>query len=152
MTTSASPSYLTPQFDDFLFARLNEDSDAAPLTVLSVLARLGVDPWEEAAKLAQLPRVSAAKRLLEFFAATPSALPAYLSAKTVSDRLIDLLPSPADVMTRPPQIRGARVLTRSPIWPVVIAVILATLLIVISLRPTVQADEPNLTSSSTVLL
>ena len=74
MTTSASPYYLTPQFDDFLFARLNEDSDAAPLTVLSVLARLGVDPWEEAAKLAQLPRVSAAKRLLEFIAATPSAL------------------------------------------------------------------------------
>ena len=152
MTTSASPSYLTPQYDDFLFARINEDSDAAPLTVLSVLARLGVDPWEEAAKLAQLPRVSAANRILDFIAATPGALPAYLSAKMVSDRLIDLLPSPADVMIRPPPVRGARALTRSPIWPVVIAVILAILLIVISLRPTAQADEPHLTSSSIVLL
>jgi hypothetical protein len=47
-------------------------------TILSVLARLGVDPWEEAAKLAQLPRVSAAKRLIEFIATTPGAPPAYL--------------------------------------------------------------------------
>src|SRR5208337_5041681 len=102
--------------------------------------------------LAQLPRLSAAKRLLEFIAATPGALPAYLSAKTVSDRLIDLLPSPADVMIRPPASRDAPALTRSPIWPVVIAVILAILLIVINLRPAVQADEPHLTSSSIVLL
>ena len=53
MTSSPSVVYLTPQFDDFLFARINEDSEATPLSVLSVLARLGVDPWEEAAKLAQ---------------------------------------------------------------------------------------------------
>ena len=50
-------------------------------------------PWEEAAKLARLPRVSAAKKLLKFIAATPDAPTAYLCAKTVSDRLIDLLPS-----------------------------------------------------------
>ncbi len=71
MTASASFSYLTPQFDDFLFARIDEDGEATPLSVLSVLARLGVDPWEEAAKLAQLPRISAAERLAAFIAATP---------------------------------------------------------------------------------
>ena len=47
MTSAASASYLTREFDDFLFARLNEDSDDMPLSVLSVLARLGVDPWQE---------------------------------------------------------------------------------------------------------
>ena len=61
MTSSPSVFYLTPQFDDFLFARINEDSEATPLSVLSVLARLGVDPWEEAANLARLERISAAK-------------------------------------------------------------------------------------------
>ena len=154
MTTSPSVSYLTPQFDDFLFARINEDSEATPLSVLSVLARLGVDPWEEAAKLARLERVSAAKRLVEFIAATPGAPTAYLSAKTVSDRLIDLLPSSAGVTIQPRQERGVRASTKSRFlsWPVVIAVILAILLIVISLRPTVQANEPHVTSSSTVLL
>ena len=61
MTSSPSVSYLTSQFDDFLFARINEDSESTPLSVLSVPARLGVDPWEEAAKLARLERISAAK-------------------------------------------------------------------------------------------
>jgi hypothetical protein len=86
MTSSPSVSYLTSQFDDFLFARINEDSESTPLSVLSVLARLGVDPWEEAAKLARLERISAAKRLVAFIAATPGAPSAYLNAKTVCDR------------------------------------------------------------------
>ena len=154
MTSSPSVSYLTPQFDDFLFARIDEDSEATPLSVLSVLARLGVDPWEEAAKLSRLERVSAAKRLVEFIAATPGASSAYLSAKTVSDRLIDLLPSSAGVTIQPSEERGVRALTKSRLlrsWPVVIAVILTVLLIVMSLRTTVQANEPHVTSSSTVL-
>ncbi|HWJ18476.1 MAG TPA: hypothetical protein VNR65_07105, partial [Geobacterales bacterium] len=99
-------------------------------------------------------RVSAAKRLIEFIAATPGAPAAYLSAKTVSDRSIDLLPTSAGVMVQPRQERGVREFTRFRFlsWPVVIAVILAILLIVISLRPTVQANEPHVTSSSNVLL
>ncbi len=154
MTSSPSVSYLTPQFDDFLFARLDEDSEATPLSVLSVLARLGVDPWEEAAKLSGLERVSAAKRLVEFIAATPGAPTAYLSAKTVSDRLIDLLPSSAGVAIQPRQERGVWASTKPRVlsWPVVIAVVLAILLIVISLRTAVQANEPHVTSSSNVLL
>ena len=113
MTSSPSVSYLTPQFDDFLFARINEDSEATPLSVLSILARLGADPWEEAAKLAQLPRASAAKRLAAFIAATPGAPPAYLNAKTVCDRLIDLLPSPTAVASPPGKERGVRASTKS---------------------------------------
>ncbi len=154
MTSSPSIIYLTPKFDDFLFARINDDSEATPLSVLSVLARLGVDPWEEAAKLAQLPRVSAAKKLVEFIAATPGAPSAYLSAKTVSDKLIDLLPSSAGAAIQPSQERGVRALTKSRLllsWPVVIAVFLAILLIVISVRSAVQVNEPQATSSSTVL-
>jgi hypothetical protein len=64
MTSPASVSGLTPEFDEFLFARINADTEETPLSMLSVLARLGLDPWEEAAKLAQLPRASAAQRLV----------------------------------------------------------------------------------------
>ena len=153
MTFSPSVSYLTPQFDDFLFARINEDSEATPLSVLSVLARLGVDPWEEAANLARLERISAAKRLAAFIATTPGAPPAYLSAKTVCDRLIGLLPSPAGVTKQPRQERVVRASTKS--WFVivlaVIAVILAIQSIVISRQSTTPAHEPHATSSSTVL-
>ena len=46
MTTSAPVSYLTLEFDDFLFAQINKNGEETPLSVLSVLARLGADPWE----------------------------------------------------------------------------------------------------------
>ena len=131
MTASASVTYLTRQFDDFLFARIDEGSDAMPLSVLSMLARLDIDPWEEAAKLARLPRAAAARRLADFIAATPGAPLAYLNAKTVSDRLLNLLPS-APVLPR--QEHAVRALKRFPfVWPaVIIVIILAILLIVMS--------------------
>ncbi len=154
MTTSASVSYLTPQFDDFLFARIDEDREATPLSVLSVLARLGVDPWEEAAKLAQLPRVSAAERLVAFIAATPGAPSVYLNAKTVCDRLIDLLPSPAGVTIQTRQQRGGLALVKyrwRVIWPVLIAVLLAIQLIAISRQPNTPTNEPQAATSTTVL-
>ena len=91
MTSSASVFGLSPEFDDFLFARINADSEETPLSMLSVLARLGLDPWEEAAKLAQLPPASAAQRLVSLIATIPSAYP---DPGTVSNRLICLLPSP----------------------------------------------------------
>ncbi|HWJ18047.1 MAG TPA: hypothetical protein VNR65_04880 [Geobacterales bacterium] len=131
MTSSASVTYLTRQFDDFLFARIDEGSNPTPLSVLSMLARLDIDPWEEAAKLARLPRAAAARRLVDFIAATPGAPSAYLNAKTVSDRLLNLLPSPA----LPRQEQATRALKKVPfVWPAVIVVaILAISLIVMRL-------------------
>ena len=38
-------------FDEFLFAPVGEDAGGTPLTLLSLLARLSIDPWEEAAEL-----------------------------------------------------------------------------------------------------
>jgi len=135
MTSSPSATYLTRQFDDFLFARIDEGSDATPLSVLSMLARLDIDPWEEAAKLARLPRAAAARRLVDFIAATPGAHSAYLSAKTVSDQLLKLLPSRVDTAVLPAQGYSWRSLMKFPpiMWPVVIAAVLVILLIVMSI-------------------
>jgi len=36
---------LRKDFDEFLFAPVGEDASGMPLTLLTVLARLGVDPW-----------------------------------------------------------------------------------------------------------
>jgi hypothetical protein len=55
MSSSASVSILGTEFDDFLFAPIGEDRNDTPLSVLSVLARLDIDPWQEADKLARLP-------------------------------------------------------------------------------------------------
>jgi hypothetical protein len=50
------------EFDKFLHATIGDD-DGMPLTVLSALARLNVDPWEEAAKLTRLTEQCAVARL-----------------------------------------------------------------------------------------
>lgn len=63
MTLATATSALESRFDPFLYAAVREDPDRAPLTVLSILARLDIDPWNEAARLAQLPVEAAARAL-----------------------------------------------------------------------------------------
>lgn len=59
-----------------------------PVSVLSALARLDVDPRQEAANLAQLPPDTAIRRLTSLIA----ALPGSSSAQADPARLIALLP------------------------------------------------------------
>jgi len=86
---------LRSDFDAFLFAPIGEDTNGMPLTLLSVLARLGIDPWEEAADLAQLPLEPALQRLTSRLEAAPNSRPA-TAADTVNiaTRLIALLHRP----------------------------------------------------------
>jgi hypothetical protein len=51
------------EFDEFLQATIAEEHNGTPLTVLSALVRLDLDPWEEAASLARLPQELAARRV-----------------------------------------------------------------------------------------
>ena len=71
MTGSASVSRLRSEFDEFLFAPICEEKNGMLLTVLSALARLGIDPWQEAAQLAVLPEKTATQRLVSLIAALP---------------------------------------------------------------------------------
>src|ERR1039458_10694305 len=59
-----SVSNLTPQYDHFLFAQICEEANGMRLSVLSALARMNVDPWEEATRLAAMPKAVAEKTLL----------------------------------------------------------------------------------------
>ncbi len=54
-----------PQYEPFLSAPVGEDRHGTSVTVLSMLARLGVDPWGEASDLAKLPEGAARQRLEE---------------------------------------------------------------------------------------
>jgi len=92
MTRSASISPLGPEFNDFLFAPIGEERNGMLLSVLSALARLDVDPWQEAAELAQLPRQTATQRLASLIAALPDGPSAHLDPGSIAARLIVLLP------------------------------------------------------------
>ena len=95
MTRSASFSVLASEFDDFLFAPIGDDRNDMPLSVLSALARLDIDPWLEAAELARLPRETATQRLASSIAALPPGSTAHLEHGTIAARLIALLPHQA---------------------------------------------------------
>lgn len=74
---AASPQKLDrdPVFARFLAAPVGEDGRGTSVTVLSMLARLDVDPWVEAADLTKMPEATARQRLealLERFKDVPT--------------------------------------------------------------------------------
>jgi hypothetical protein len=91
--TRAAPVFaLAPEFDDFLFASIGEERNGMRLSVVSALARLDVDPWKEAANLAQLPGTTAARRLASLIATLPDTLSTHLDPLANAARLIAHLP------------------------------------------------------------
>lgn len=84
-----------PEFDAFLFAPIGDDKNDMPLSVLSALARLDLDPWQEAAELARLPRETATQRLVLSIAALADGPDVHLEHGTIAARLIALLPRQA---------------------------------------------------------
>ena len=62
--TYSSASQLGPEFENFLFAPIGADRNGMLLSVLSALARLDIDPWQEAAQLAGVAGETATRRLL----------------------------------------------------------------------------------------
>ena len=56
MTLRPEYSLGNSTYNGFLHAEVGEDTNGTRLTVLTALTRLGVDPWVEAARLADLPR------------------------------------------------------------------------------------------------
>ncbi|REF84510.1 hypothetical protein DES32_2617 [Methylovirgula ligni] len=106
MTRCSSLSPLGSEFDTFLFAPVGEDRNGMLLSVLSVLTRLGVDPWREAAQLARLPGETATLRLASFIAALPAEQTADSAPEMAAARLIALLPraTPFSAPTRATEI------------------------------------------------
>ncbi|HEY6123482.1 MAG TPA: hypothetical protein VIV63_02435 [Steroidobacteraceae bacterium] len=82
---------LPTDFDAFLFASVGSDSNGMPLTVVTLLARLGLDPWAEAAALAKLSLDSARQRLGERLEAAPNATATKAEVTTNATRLVALL-------------------------------------------------------------
>ncbi len=91
-----------PDFDEFLLAPIGEDASGLPLTMLSALARLDVDPWEEAASLARLPVEAATQRLVSLLATVPNWRVPGADAASIATLLVGLLHrSPAQKVSSP---------------------------------------------------
>jgi hypothetical protein len=81
------------EYNPFLFSVVDDEEGESPLTVLSALARLGIDPWQEAARLSALPREVAAQSLAEAIAKLPRKACEAASLAATATRLVNWLPA-----------------------------------------------------------
>lgn len=97
MTSSDVTALRRSDLNPFLFADIGTEANGMILSVLSLLARQGTDPWREAGRLAGLPRAEAAESLARAIATMPLSAWSLPDAAPIAGRLIGLLPerSPA---------------------------------------------------------
>ncbi len=101
MTHAPLAPLIGAEFDKFLGAPIGDGRNGTPLSVLSALARLDVDPWQEATSLAQMPKDAAATRLTALIAALPEAPTTDVPATTIAANLVKLLPKAANFTVGP---------------------------------------------------
>jgi hypothetical protein len=92
----ASPDVTALQRSDlnqFLFADVGTEASGMTLSVVSVLARQGSDPWREADRLADLPKAEATDSLARTIAGMPKSLWNLPDAIVIAARLTGLLPA-----------------------------------------------------------
>jgi hypothetical protein len=99
MTHAALSPLIGSEFDEFLGASIGEDRTGTGLSVLSALARLNVDPWQEATSLALMPREAAVVRLTALIDALPNEGTVGISTTIAAD-LVALLPRDNSVNVR----------------------------------------------------
>jgi hypothetical protein len=150
MTHAALASLLGPEFDDFLYASIEEDNGKL-LSVLSALARLDVDPWRETAKLARLPEEAATQRLAALIAALPDESSAHRPVRTIAARLIALLPRRADTFAQPRR-KSHAFGAMAPPRPIASALLILMLIAFCGLliRPLSTGDSGHPTSPSSI--
>lgn len=111
------------QFNAFLFASIGNEGNGMVLSVISALARLGVDPWQEAARLADLPKELAAAALDRLILRLPAGLWERTDTPEIAARLIELLPR-RDAIVRPAAAASVNATKANPpfaVWLIVLA-------------------------------
>ena len=93
-----------PEFDTFLFASVGDEVDGVPLSVLSALSRLGLDPRDEAARLSHLTREAAAEQLARMIARLSDQRWTLSEARRIAGELIERLP-PATTAGKPHRLK-----------------------------------------------
>jgi len=117
MATPAFFALAKSDLNTFLLAPVGEERNGMTLSVFSGFARLDLDPWAEAERLAGLPAAKAIEGLAHAIARMSGCwLPP--EAHRIAERLVPLLPHAARG-TRPGKTRSARPATsrrQAPPW------------------------------------
>ena len=92
---------LRTDLNEFLFSPIAVDANRMHLTVLSALARSGVDPWDEAARLAALPREGATQKLVQMLADIPNGPSPGDQTASMAEKLVAQLHSSSTPKLKP---------------------------------------------------
>src|SRR4051794_512570 len=130
-----------PALSTFLFAEVGTQPNGLPLTILSVLARLGQDPWTEAARWTKLPRSTTIDKLAGSIAQMPLAPQALAEARQTASRLVLLLPTQLQIPRKQAEVTAKKKVAK-PMWVLAaIAVITMALGVATALVP--RANDAN---------
>src|ERR1700730_8099647 len=145
---SRSGSGLTSTYNHFLFAPICEEANGMQLSVLSALARMDVDPWEEVTRLAAMPKAIAERALLSTLDRVLGKSRNPSETEVIAARLVQLLPQPGEGVTIAPTATAptatARIGTQQTYWLVWLGFALAISL----LSPRHQATTTDVGSST----
>jgi hypothetical protein len=96
---------LRPDLDEFLFATVGGETDGIPLSVISALTRLGLDPREEAGRLSSLSTGEAGEQLARLIAELPGLFRPLGEAREIATDLVKLLPACEASRASAPQVQ-----------------------------------------------
>ena len=110
-----SVSSFTSRYNQFLYAPICEEANGMQLSVLSALARMDVDPWEEATRLAAMPKAIAERTLASTVGQVLGKSRNPSETEVIAARLVHLLPQPGQGVTIAPT-ETARVGAQRTYW------------------------------------
>lgn len=133
------------EFDNFLFAVVGEGKNGGLVSVLSALARLDLDPWKEAKKLAELPQDTATSELVSLIAAQSTGSLVCPEPEITAYRLVALLPrkgaignSDVNIQQKPLNTAQIPAITSREIWIAIFFMTMISLSIVANTRASSQ--------------
>lgn len=121
MTVRPDYALSRARYTPFLFTvvgteRRDAENSGEDITVLTALSRIGIDPWQEAARLATLPRVEAAESLAATFINLPDTRWTLGDAAGTAQRIVDTLPQ---LSRRAPAALGSWIFLTWRFWAAV---------------------------------
>jgi hypothetical protein len=93
MTSTDAFALKNSDLNRFLFAEVGTELNGSALTILSILARLGLDPWAEAARWAKMPKAAAINCLAQGIGKMPLSPEALAETLATASSLVKLLPA-----------------------------------------------------------
>jgi len=110
--------------EGFLSEPIWEEKNGCMLSILSAFARLGIDPWQEAARLAAMPREAAAAALAKLLTGLPSPSPEPPDHSEIARNLVQVLPKSA----APPRAAEAKGQAKAiPGWSILEVILMGAL-------------------------